>query len=237
MISKRIITTWICDPQGGRDSYLERHKQTFYQCLESWHRLMPDYDIQIVSLANITDLGGDPWIEARLEEGNFIGASQWARCHWLHEIGGIYLDMDVQAVRRFDDLRENKFFCGHEGGDSFANNAVMGSESGNWFVRQQLDYVKGFVSKAQLDDPQFGNETGPRMLTTLLMSHGWKRDQDATQIVKDLTVYHSRYFYPYFWTQQFDTSCIERDTYAVHRWASSWVRDADMLKAAGLHNE
>lgn len=224
MIPKRIITTWICDPLGNRDAYKEQHRTTFYRCFESWHRLMPDYDIQIVSFGNILAHGSDLWIERMLSTGNFIGASQWARVHWLNVLGGIYVDMDVEAVQRFDGLLDRSYVIGHEGGDPIANNAIMASVPGHPFLKMQMDYLHGFTTSAQLNDPQFGNETGPRMTTKLLRERYQWDAKDRIQLLADnLVVYPSPVFYPYFWTGTFDRSCVTPETVSIHHWASSWV--------------
>ena len=224
VIPRRLITTWICDPLAGRDAYQEHHHATFYRCLESWHRLMPDYDIRIVSIQNILDYGTDDWIELMIETGNFIGASQWARVHWLDTLGGIYVDMDVEAVQRFDKVLNHHFFIGHEGGDAIANNAIMGSVPNHPFLTAQMAYLHTFRTPKQLRDKQFGNETGPRMTTRLLREkYGWD-ESDRLQLLDDaVTVYPSPVFYPYFWTGTFSPDCVKPETISIHHWASSWV--------------
>ncbi len=217
MTPKRLITTWICD--ATHSAYRERDKQQFYKCLESWHRLMPDYDIRIVSEANILDYGSDGWIREQLRVGNGIGASQWARLHWLHAIGGIYVDMDVEAVQRFDGLLDDTFFVAHEGADNYANNAVMGAPAGHPFLARQLETLRHL----DVTDPQFGNNSGPRMVTRLLREAGWQ-NRDTLAVLPDqaITVYPHTLCYPYFWRERFTPSCIKADTVAVHLWASSW---------------
>jgi mannosyltransferase OCH1-like enzyme len=225
VIPKRIITTWICDPLTGRDAYREQHRQVFYRCLASWHRLMPDYDIRIVSFANILDYGCDPWVGRRLAEGNFIGASQWARVWWLLKLGGVYVDMDVEAVQRFDELRAHRFFVGHEGGDEIINNAIMGSEPGHPFLQEMLEYLHQFTTPKALRDPQFGNETGPRMITKLAMARRWNRRDEYQMLSEGVAVYPSPVFYPYFWKGKgFTPDCVTSDTIAIHHWASSWCQ-------------
>jgi hypothetical protein len=218
MTQKRIITSWVCDENHG--SYREQDKQTFYRCLESWHRLMPDYDIRIVSTANILDYGSDDWITEQLRTSNGIGASQWSRLFWLYRLGGVYVDMDVEAVRRFDSLLSDRFFCGHEGGDDYVNNAVIGAPAGHPFLLEQLEYLK----RLDVADPQFGNESGPRMLTNLLRKKGLVVNRSG--VLDEIEVYPSSVFYPYFWNEKLTPQRIQPDTIAIHHWASSWDQRA-----------
>ena len=226
MIPKHIITTWICDPE--RDRYTERHRDMFTTCFDSWLRLMPDYQITVVTYGDVVDKA-DPWLQARLREGNFIGASQWARLAYLYEYGGIFLDADVQAIQRFDSLLDTPFTLGHLGnGQHFANNAVMACSAGHLWIPEHMKGIK----RADPSHPDFGNHTGPFMVTELLKAKGWS-GQDRDEVV-DLgptmglvSVRGSSVFHPYNWNQSFTPECIQPDTIAVHHWASSWKADKD----------
>ena len=220
MIPKRIITTWVCNQDHG--TYRERDKRRFYACLESWHRLMPDYDIRIVSEANILDYGQDDWIVEQLRRGNGIGASQWARVFWLYQLGGVYVDMDQEAVQRFDSLlTQDAFFCGHLRKEPFIGNGIIGAPAGHPILMEQVRYLCGL----DVADPQFGNESGPRMLTKILHKSGWKGGDQLATVGSGpdiVTVYPHQVFYPYSWKEPFSLACIRPETIAVHHWASSW---------------
>jgi len=223
MIPKHLITTWICDP--SKDQYTEAHRELFARCLQSWLRLMPDYALTVVTLGNLFDHARDPWVEARLAEGNYIGASQWARLFWLQRFGGVYVDMDVEAVKRFDSLLDRAFVVGHmQKPKAWANNAVMASVAGHPFLQTQLDYIRG----CDPADKQFGNNTGPKMLTNLLKARGWTA-HDAHATVDGLTVLPSPVFYPYTFTETFSPACVRPETVAVHHWGKSWFARAGLV--------
>ncbi len=204
MIPKRLITTWIHD---HRDPYTETHKQLFARCLASWKRLMPAWEILIVSAENLFEVGENAWCRDRMAEGNFIGASTWARYAWLHKLGGIYVDMDVEAIQPFDALLRERFVVGRQK-DKFLNTAIIGSEPNHPMLQTLLVGMQ----RCDPTNPQFGNECGPRLLTRLL--RGIQR--------KDVTIKKPDVFYPYHWDEPFDPSCITEHTIAVHHWASTW---------------
>lgn len=218
MIPKHLITTWICDPDG--DPYTPDHRALFAKCLSSWLRLMPDYALTVVTLGNLSDFGNvdDPWLNGILADRNYIGASQWARIRVLQQRGGVYVDMDVEAVRRFDELLSCGFVVGHIGcGQPFANNAVMASPPDHPFLAEQMRYVRRQNPK----DPEFGNATGPFMVSNLLNARGWDGvDRDAT--VDGITVKASAAFHPYPYTSRFTPDCVTPDTIAIHHWGESW---------------
>lgn len=208
MIPKNIFTTWIHD---HRTPYTATHERLFMRCVSSWQNLMPDYTIKVIDFEEISK-HDDPWLQMRLEEGLFIGASQWARLWYLRKYGGIYFDMDVEAVKAFDPLLNDMMFFGIQK-DGFINNAVIGSEVNHPFLTEQLAYIRTCDPR----DPQFGNETGPRMVTRL-MQRDW--------IGKCVTVYSPEVFYPYHWNEEFRPGAITGQTYAVHHWASTWYHHA-----------
>lgn len=213
MIPKRIFTTWISEKPAP---------DIFYHCFESWHRLMPDYEIKILNLETVVK---DDYMKARLADKNYLMAGHWARLTELLTNGGIYVDIDIEAVKRWDDLLENDFFLGHEGKDNHANNAIMGSVAGSPFVKEMLEYTRTFP----LSHPEHPNETGPRMVTKLLKAMGWD-GIDKDKMLGFVKIYNSKRFYPYFWDEKFTPECVTPETYAIHRWCGSWLPEEVLKK-------
>lgn len=204
MIPRRLITTWICDKDHS--TYRESDKRMFYKCFESWHRLMPDYEIRIISMENVFYHGSSPWACQQMKNGNLIGVSDWARLWWLYVLGGVYVDMDLEALQRFDHLLLDDLFVGHFGLEPFVGNGVIGARPSHPLLSDLLDRME------HLDMLQYtGNDSGPRLLTNALyQSRGAER------------IYPREVFYPYHWSEQYSPDCIKPETVAVHHWASSW---------------
>lgn len=216
MIPKRIITTWICDPE--RDRYQPRHREMFAHCMTSWLKLMPDYEILVVTLGNLRMFGSEPWLEDRIAEGNFIACSQWARLRFLQALGGVFLDADVEAVKRFDLLLTTDFMLGHIGaGQGWANNAVMVCDEYHPFLEEQFKALR----QVPIDHPDYGNATGPGMVSQLLYARGWN-GQDREAEIGGITIRRSQVFHPYPWFKALTPDDIVPDTIAIHHWASSW---------------
>jgi hypothetical protein len=221
VVPKRIITTWITDT--GRDTYTDRHREMFQHCLNSWLKLMPDYEIVVVTLGNLFKAAApDDWVTACIRSGRFIGASQWARLQFLNRYGGIFLDADVEAVQRFDSLLHTGYTLGHLGnGQQFANNAIMATCAEHPFLAEQFDYLTTQTDPLK-DGPDFGNASGPFMVSNLLRQKGWDGADKDTE-VHGITVRRSAVFHPYNWNQSYDPALhLQPDTLAVHHWASSW---------------
>ncbi len=203
MIPPRLITTWIHD---NRNPYTDVHHDLFARCLASWKRLMPLWEIRVVTAENLFELGYDAWCHARMDEGNFIGASTWVRYYWLQQLGGVYVDMDVEAIQSFDPLIHQSFVVGRQK-DKKINTAVIGAEVGHPLLRQLLTGMKRCDPK----NPQFGNECGPRLMTRMLKI-----------VPKNVVVSPPEVFYPFHWNEELTPDCLTPSTLAVHHWASTW---------------
>jgi hypothetical protein len=192
--------------------------------VDSWRKHMPDYEIRIVTDAEIPSTR---CTRNMLERGKPVTAAQYAIWLRMYETGGICLDLDVDAIRSFDGLLDNKCFLGieNDGGKLFwAACGVIGAVAGHPLIREALDYMDAF----DYADPKVENELGPRMWTKLLAAKGWSR-KDADALVGDVMLYHSERFYPYGWQTTFTPECVTKRTYAVHRWAYTWRKPVSVV--------
>ena len=191
MIPKIIYTTWVSpDPIPDR----------FIPYLEGWKKLMPDYKLEVINLDNVIK---SDFVLKAISIGKYALAGHYGRCERLYKTGGLYFDIDIEAVKRFDDLLNDKMFLGRED-EKVINNAVIGCEAGHPFMKSCLDYM----DKIDINTPNNELETGPWMFTKL--------------ITPDITVFPASYFYPYHYSGSFTPECIKDNTYAIHHWAKTW---------------
>lgn len=124
---------------------------------------------------------------------------------WRH--GGVYVDVDCEAVRPFDPLLEHRLFIGATEGE--VQNAVIGSIAGHPGLREAMDAML----KYKVLPPGAVNEsTGPILLTSVLAG----RD--------DVTILPKQAFFPWTWSEAPDRSLITAETYAVQHWTLSWSK-------------
>jgi mannosyltransferase OCH1-like enzyme len=191
MIPKRLFQIWISD---------KPLPEKFQKYVDTWKLVMPDYEIKIVTLENLKH---SPFVDKALEQGLFTVANHYIRCQEVYDNGGIYLDLDVEAVRSFDNLLNNKFFAGYED-KTFINNAVFGAEAGNEFLKRCMTEMDNL----DWSKPNIELETGPWLFTR--------------NIDPNLQLYPPSYFYPYHYSEVYNPKCIKAETYCVHHWAKSW---------------
>lgn len=184
---------------------------------DTWAAKLPGY--KIVLLGD-KDIPASPCTKAMRKRGKIVNAAQYACWARMLKTGGIYLDLDVDIVRPFDDLLDRHAFLGIENdgpGSIWAACGVIGAEKGSPFIREALAYMDRF----DYTHPKVENELGPRMWTKLLVGKGWKR-KDADAVIGGVQLLKSARFYPYSWQETYKPSCVTPDTYAVHRWAHTW---------------
>jgi hypothetical protein len=145
------------------------------------------------------------------------------RLYALYTNGGIYLDTDVEVLKKFDPLLQECCFAGFdattedtlEDGEWVAG-GVIGTPPNHHFVKWALDLT------CRLFEETGKFYKGPAVLTMLLKELGLK--SYGSQMIKGVKLYPLEYFYPYPCGATFQKDCITDKTYSVHHWELSWVK-------------
>jgi mannosyltransferase OCH1-like enzyme len=192
------------------------------RCLESWRRVLPDYEITRWDESNTPS---NPWIEEALRQGDWVMACNQVRLLVLQLHGGIYLDTDVEVVRSFDPLRDLGCFLGQQyvpDGTPYkphtmtVNDAVLGATAGHAFLAERLARIPPIEIALAM------RPFSPPLATATLVDRGLRGYAERPTRLGDLTVFPKEWFYPYFYGEEFDPGCVTTDTFAIHHWAKSW---------------
>ena len=92
MIPKIIHYCWF----GRNEKPLEVKK-----CINSWKKILPDYQIVEWNEENF-DISNNLYAEEAYRDRKYAFVSDVARVYALINLGGIYLDTDVEVYRSFD---------------------------------------------------------------------------------------------------------------------------------------
>lgn len=82
-------------------------------CIKSWKRLMPDYEIKKWDEKNF-DFNQYSASKYAYQVKKYALVSDVCRYNVLYEYGGIYLDTDVEVFKRFDEFLNTDFFSALE---------------------------------------------------------------------------------------------------------------------------
>jgi len=205
MIPKKINYIWL----GGKP------KSNFANiCLETWREKLQGYEIIEWNENNLE-------LDRLCKENRFLSECRkrklWAfmadylRLYVLYNFGGIYMDVDVQVLKSFDDLLENKMFIGYEYFSRDYDDCVtegtgiMACEPRNPIIKECLDYYK----------EEIWNSNAyyiPTILTIVFKRHA----------VTDYKIYPVDFFAPYDYRKEFSPTCVTSNTHTIHWFQASW---------------
>lgn len=169
------------------------------ECIDSWHRYMPDYEYRLWNEDNF-DVTGFRYTKEAYESGRYAFVSDVARLVALKESGGIYLDVDFKVYKAFDPLLRFPAFAGFEG--SKTNPVMMGviaSEPGGQWVTEQLE---AYRERPFLIDGKEDLTTNVRFITDRMLEKGFVPDGKEQDFL-DLHVFPVDYFCPRLTTGEY----------------------------------
>src|SRR5215813_1902466 len=174
------------------------------KCLESWHRILPDYQIKEWNETN-TPLDG-AYCQTAYSRGLWSRLTNHVRLHTLYSEGGIYLDTDVEAIKSLDPLLTNKCFLGFEDTE-WVNTAVLGSEPGHPFIKRCLAFTSALFEET-------GEFFRSPEVTTMMLRNMGLLDYGLQQL-NNVMLFPAEYFYPYRWFGKFSPECVKDNTYCI----------------------
>ena len=196
MIPKTIFTIWLSD-----NPILP---SVVKLCIES--QKIKSYEHKLVTLDNCYR---NKYIQEAIDAKQWGKASDYLRCWYLIQEGGIYLDADVYVLlgKNFDHLLNNNVFASKEE-NGFINTAVMGAKKGSQLL---IDHLIEVENKFTGNDGKFF-ESSLELITPRLYE---------AQIKGLANILLPEIFYPY--NHQKNTINIKDDTITLHFFMKSWV--------------
>lgn len=205
MIPKKINYIWL---GGGKKSNFTNI------CIWSWYEHLQGYEIIEWNENNLN-------IDELCQNNKFLSECRkrklWAfmadylRLYVLYHNGGIYMDTDVQVLRPFDDVLENRIFIGYEyfskEKDDYVTHGtgVIGAEPFNPIIKKCMDYY----------DKEIWN-TDLYYIPTIFTIVFRKSNPE------DYMIYPVDYFAPYDYRKAFNRKCITVNTHTIHWFTASW---------------
>lgn len=175
------------------------------KCISSWKKNLPEYDFVLWD-ANRVDTISNLWLKQAYENKKYAFAADYIRFYALYYYGGIYLDADVEVLKTFNDLLDQKQFLGEEaGGDIEA--AVIGAEKGSSWVKECLDYYR--------DRP-------------FIKSNGRLDTRPVPLLINSVVGGKGLAIKPYYYFSPKDYNIgkidIKESTYCIHHFDGKWLK-------------
>jgi len=189
-------------------------------CMETWKKKLPDYEIREWSLKDVEEIRKDNrYLDQALNNKKWSFAADFLRLWILYNVGGIYLDTDVEVLKTFDPFLNDGFFTCYERNKSIEA-AVMGAEKGNKFAKEFLELYanRNFEEELKSGTP----EIIPLIIADYICKKYKKyKARNRHTILDGLHIYPYKYFSP----KNGYTGKIKpnKNTVCIHNFANTWV--------------
>ena len=95
------------------------------KCIDSWKKFLPSYDMRLWNEENFDVSTAPQYVREAYAAKKYAFVSDYVRLWALEQYGGLYMDVDFEVYKSFDDLMEQyDAFAGYEG--SKRNPVMMG---------------------------------------------------------------------------------------------------------------
>ena len=217
------------------------------KCLESWQRVMPDFEIKEWSLANLpVEMTEHPFVKSALSARKWAFATDYIRLWALYNYGGVYMDLDVMVYKSFTPfLAHRAFSCVEFNPRNFYNAvkknqkedirglnieaAVMGSEMHHMWIGSMLKYYDEL--KFSADSKFMDSILMPLIVTRHTIPMGFRYIPIYQELKEGVAIYG-----PDVFSSCYDNSICRSDEeditynqtrYARHFCAHSWYENIE----------
>lgn len=184
------------------------------KCLKSWKKHCPDWQVIEWNEDNF-DVNSTPWTKQAYEAKKYAFVSDFARLKALRDMGGVYLDTDIELRKPLEPFLKHGAFVGFENKTAVAT-CVIGAEKGQPVVAAWLD---SYRDKEFLVDGKPNTEPNVVMVTRDLVSRGLRVD-NTFQEVEGVAVYPQTWFCPQ--NIEGENRVKSKNTVAIHHFTSTW---------------
>ena len=207
--------------------------ERFRSYVRSWRELHPNWEYRLWTDEDNRELIRQhyDWLLPTYDTYPYgIQRADMARLLYMHRFGGLYVDLDFECLRPFDELvDEGIVFLGREKGGvgwykrrlDYACNALLASPPGHPIWELCLDKLVHCARPQRRFEPKTAYvlaTTGPQILDTVIGEYLEHND--------DVQIYEQNFFYP---ASAMEKKCKTRlrlaekyRSHAVHHFANTW---------------
>ena len=201
MIPKKVHYIWLGRNKKDRASQI---------CINSWKKNLTDYEIIEWNEDNLplNDIASENlFFSYCMKYKLWAFMSDYLRLWILEREGGIYLDTDVQVIKKFDDLLHFPMFLGYEM-DNYIGTGIIASEKGNPIIKALLDFYSNRIWEVDY----YNN---PIIFSNII--------GDNPNYCDNCKILPKEYLSPYNPNIDYKTNSVEQtETYTSHWFNANW---------------
>lgn len=197
------------------------------KCIRSWKKFCPDYELVEWNEENFDISTAPLYVRQAYEAGRWAFVTDYVRLVGLTQMGGIYMDTDVEVIKPLDKYLHHQGFAGFETLDRVQTGLLACEKEHPLF----LEFLEHYHSAVFLkEDGTQDITTNVEVLTALCERHGLRLD-GTYQELDGFAVYPKDVFCPV----EYETMKLKktRRTAVVHWFSGSWhtQQERDALEA------
>ncbi len=192
------------------------------KCIKSWKKFCPDYEILEWNEENF-DLSAAPlYVRQAYEARRWAFVTNYVRLKALTELGGIYMDTDVEVIKPFTPFLRHQAFAGFETLERIQT-GLLACEKDFPLFREFMEYYN--TASFLLPDGSPDVTTNVEILTRLCRKYGLVPN-DTFQTVAGLAIYPREVFCPV----DYETEKLRktRKTVTIHWFSASWHTEEEL---------
>lgn len=199
-------------------------------CMDTWKRVLPDYELRLWDGKDLADLG-NVFANEAVSVRKWAFAADFLRLYAVYHYGGIWLDTDVEMFCSFDPFLSDSMFIGREyyvwGTGKWGKRALtahcFGAEKEHPFIAECLEYYehRHFIRSTNKHLPEhlrYDMTIIPHVQAVIAANYGY--DMSAKNNGEQILT-NGIHVYPYQWFDQPGYTSM-RDVVCIHRVAQSW---------------
>lgn len=186
-------------------------------CLDSWKRVLPDYEVRRWTYEDAKAIGCR-FIDEALAARKWAFAADVVRFYAVYKEGGVYMDSDILIKKRFDRfIPEHGFATFHEhiGQQLQLQAAFLMGEKGNAYCKAVFDYynLRPFLKP----DGTYDLTISPVVMLDMAYARGYKPEDTEQYLEDDVVIYPGYYLTPCNRGVE-----VHPDAFALHTIYGSW---------------
>ncbi|MCL6589053.1 MAG: glycosyl transferase [Firmicutes bacterium] len=188
--------------------------------IANWQAYLPGYQIIRWDESNF-DLQSNQYVKEAYEAGKYAFVSDYVRLWALKQMGGIYLDSDMEVVQPLDRFLKDGMFLGYEPEGLIAT-CIIGAKPGHPLI---LTWLKDYEQRRfRLEDGGYDFTPNTARVTEILKARGFVPDGNLcgqfTFEQETVSFYSYGYFPPRHYLTRFTGQ--KAGIYAIHHMKASW---------------
>lgn len=180
--------------------------------METWKEKLSDYEFIKWDFSRFDKLSSQ-WVCEAFDNKKYAFAADYIRLYAIYTMGGIYLDMDIEVLKSFNDLLNSEYMMAYERTSDFSIEAgCFGAEKGALFIENLLKTYenKHFVK----EDGSFDMLPLPKIMARVM------EQQHYNIKIMDWHTFTNKSY------ETGEESPIDR-SYAIHHFAGSWKTEEE----------